>query len=65
MTRAVLLALFAAVPAAAIGPPINTDTPITLGLQGRGVRTFAKMTRASAGDSEITTRPGRWPSPST
>lgn len=24
------------------GPPINTDTPIMLGLEGRGVRTFAK-----------------------
>ncbi len=27
------------------GPPINTDTPIMLGVQGRGVRTFAKIIR--------------------
>lgn len=33
--------------AAAQGPPINTDTPITLGLQGRGVRTFGKVVRMS------------------
>lgn len=46
-------------PAAAIGPPINTDTPITLGFAGRGVRTFAKVIRASVGDREITTT--LWP----
>ena len=27
------------------GPPINTDTPIMLGLQGRGIRTFGKIIR--------------------
>lgn len=27
------------------GPPIHTDTPIMLGLEGRGVRTFAKVVR--------------------
>lgn len=27
------------------GPPINTDTPIMLGVQGRGLRTFAKYIR--------------------
>ncbi len=27
------------------GPPINTDTPIMLGLQGRGIRTFGKISR--------------------
>ncbi len=27
------------------GPPINTDTPIMLALQGRGVRTFGKVIR--------------------
>ncbi len=27
------------------GPPINTDTPIMLGLQGRGIRTFGKIVR--------------------
>ncbi len=27
------------------GPPINTDTPIMLGVQGRGVRTFVKIIR--------------------
>jgi hypothetical protein len=30
---------------AAQGPPINTDTPIMLGLEGRGVRTFTKFVR--------------------
>ncbi|MFQ5630759.1 MAG: transporter [bacterium] len=30
---------------AGAGPPINTDTPIMLGLEGRGVRTFAKFVR--------------------
>jgi hypothetical protein len=57
---ACLLAVLGGVlPAAAIGPPINTDTPITLGFAGRGVRTFAKVTRASVGDREITTT--LWP----
>jgi len=27
------------------GPPINTDTPIMLGLQGRGFRTFSRVIR--------------------
>ncbi len=27
------------------GPPINTDTPIMLGVQGRGIRTLAKFVR--------------------
>ena len=27
------------------GPPINTDTPIMLGLEGRGLRTFGKIIR--------------------
>lgn len=27
------------------GPPINTDTPIMLGLEGGGIRTFAKFVR--------------------
>ncbi len=31
--------------AMAQGPPINTDTPIMLGVQGRGVRTFVKIIR--------------------
>lgn len=31
--------------AMAQGPPINTDTPIMLGVQGRGIRTFAKIIR--------------------
>ena len=44
----VLLCL-AARSALSIGPPINTDTPITLGLEGRGVRTFTKVVRASSG----------------
>ncbi|MFQ5584329.1 MAG: transporter [Calditrichia bacterium] len=30
------------------GPPINTDTPIMLGLEGRGIRTFARVTRKAA-----------------
>lgn len=39
------------------GPPINTDTPIMLGLQGRGIRTFAKFVRKAKvlqGGEEIT-----------
>ena len=50
----------AAVPALAIGPPINTDTPITLGLEGRGVRSFVKVVRASSDRLDgrvITTHP--------
>jgi len=35
----------AATKLSAQGPPIQTDTPIMLGLQGRGVRTFAKFIR--------------------
>ena len=42
---AVVAAVFVAIPAAAQGPPINTDTPIMLGLQGRGTRTFVKVVR--------------------
>lgn len=40
-----LAAVFFAIPAGAQGPPINTDTPIMLGLQGRGTRTFVKVVR--------------------
>ena len=54
-----LAALAAAFPVGAIGPPVNTNTPITLGLEGRGVRSFVKVTRASAGDREIATT--TWP----
>ena len=52
-----LLPWLAATPAVAIGPPINTDTPITLGLEGRGVRSFAKVIRASNDrlDGRVTT----------
>ncbi len=51
---------FIARPAAGIGPPINTDTPITLGLDGRGVRTFVKVIRASDDmDGHLTTT--LWP----
>ena len=55
-----LLGLVAS-PALAIGPPINTDTPITLGLEGRGVRTFVKVVRASSDrlDGRVTTT--LWP----
>jgi len=42
---AVAVAVFLAIPAGAQGPPINTDTPIMLGLQGRGTRTFVKVVR--------------------
>lgn len=42
------------------GPPINTDTPITLGLQGRGVRTFGKVVRMSGGPGERVTATA-WP----
>lgn len=40
-----LVAIIAAMEVRAQGPPINTDTPIMLGLQGRGVRTFGKIVR--------------------
>ncbi|MFQ5605747.1 MAG: transporter [bacterium] len=30
------------------GPPINTDTPIMLGLEGRGIRTFARFVRRAS-----------------
>ncbi|RMF63621.1 MAG: transporter, partial [Calditrichaeota bacterium] len=39
------------------GPPINTDTPIMLGVQGRGIRTFGKIIRKATllkDGSEIT-----------
>ena len=53
----ILLTYLVALPAMAIGPPINTDTPITLGLAGRGVRTFVKVSRASSDrlDGHVTT----------
>lgn len=43
----VMLAIFvlAGTQAFAQGPPINTDTPIMLGLQGRGIRAFGKIVR--------------------
>ncbi len=44
---AVLLGVAVGTPSAQ-GPPINTDTPITLGLAGRGVRTFARVVRMSS-----------------
>ena len=43
-----LLVLVLLVPlgrASAQGPPIQTDTPIMLGIQGRGIRTFVKVVR--------------------
>jgi len=43
--------------AGAQGPPIQTDTPIMLGLEGRGVRTFLKVLRKDTllqDDTEIT-----------
>ena len=48
-------------PVLAIGPPINTDTPITLGLEGRGIRSFVKVVRASSDplDGRVTTT--LWP----
>jgi len=47
-SRFVVLIIFLAVFAIDVqaqGPPINTDTPIMLGLEGRGIRTFAKFVR--------------------
>ncbi len=42
-----VLCLLAILPAAssAQGPPINTDTPIMLGIEGRGFRSFLKVVR--------------------
>ena len=37
--------LFPLTNALAQGPPINTDSPIMLGLKGRGLRTFGKLVR--------------------
>lgn len=42
---AVVITALAEVPVFAQGPPINTDTPIMLGLEGRGVRAFGKVVR--------------------
>lgn len=38
--------------AEAQGPPIHTDTPIMLGLEGRGVRSFVKLRRARLIDED-------------
>lgn len=43
----ILLVGLSPVEVGAQGPPINTDTPIMLGLQGRGARTFGKVVRKS------------------
>ena len=53
----ITLCCVVALPAMAIGPPINTDTPISLGFAGRGVRTFVKVSRASRDplDGQVTT----------
>ena len=55
MTRArlhffisITLVLIASSEGRAQGPPIHTDTPIMLGLQGRGVRTFVKFIRKAS-----------------
>ncbi len=52
-----LASLCAGPEAFAQGPPINTDTPIMLGLQGRGIRTLGKIIRKTTllqDGSEIT-----------
>lgn len=45
LAAAALAAISSTDLASAQGPPINTDTPIMLGLQGRGTRTFVKVIR--------------------
>ncbi len=40
--------------ALAQGPPINTDTPILLGVSGAGARSFVKVIRKSSQDEDIT-----------
>ena len=40
--------------AIAQGPPINTDTPILLGVSGTGVRSFVKVIRKSSQDKDLT-----------
>ena len=36
------------------GPPINTDTPILLGVSGAGARSFVKVIRKSSQDKDLT-----------
>jgi len=36
------------------GPPINTDTPILLGVSGAGARSFVKVIKKSSQDKELT-----------
>ncbi|MCH9032545.1 MAG: transporter [candidate division Zixibacteria bacterium] len=45
VTVAACIILFPLTDALAQGPPINTDTPIMLGVSGGGVRSFVKITR--------------------
>ena len=40
--------------ALAQGPPINTDTPILLGVSGAGARSFVKVIRKSSQDKDLT-----------
>lgn len=54
-----ILAVFTTSPAAAQGPPINTDTPITLGFDGRGARVFTKVIRQSGPGQTLTVT--AWP----
>jgi len=36
------------------GPPINTDSPILLGISGAGVRSFVKVIKKSSQDEDLT-----------
>ncbi|MFQ5770866.1 MAG: transporter [bacterium] len=45
---AAIMVLLAGQDGFAQGPPINTDTPIMLGLEGRGIRTFAEFVRKAS-----------------
>ena len=40
--------------ALAQGPPINTDTPILLGVNGAGARSFVKLIKKSSQDKDLT-----------
>ena len=50
----ILSGLLLTSPTLAQGPPINTDSPILLGLSGAGVRSFAKVTRKSMPGKDLT-----------
>ncbi|MCH8325745.1 MAG: hypothetical protein IIB83_04160, partial [Bacteroidetes bacterium] len=49
----IFLLFFNLIPLYAQGPPINTDSPILLGLEGGGFRTFGKIVSTDLGETYI------------